>query len=120
MSRDYSKLKVFELANALVLSVYRATKTFPSDERFGLLSQMRRAAVSVPTNIVEGCGRQSPKEFQRFLVIALGSATELRYLVGLSHQLEFLAAVDGPPLLDACDAVVKTLQSFLRTLGEEQ
>jgi hypothetical protein len=71
--RDHTKLRAFELADEVALMIYQVTKDFPKDEIYGLTSQMRRAAVSIPSNIVEGCGRKTQKEYQRFLVIAYGS-----------------------------------------------
>lgn len=90
MARDHRKLRAFELADELAIAVYELTQVMPRDERFGLTSQMRRAAVSVPTNIVEGCGRMTQKEYLNFLNIALASARELDYLISLSKRLGFL------------------------------
>ena len=97
MSRDYRKLEVWEAAYANVLEVYRATAPFPADERHGITSQIRRAASSVPTNLAEGCGRESKPDLLRFVRIAQGSNAETEYLVQLAHELGFLkreAAVD--------------------------
>ena len=77
--RDHTKLRAFELADEVVLLIYRATREFPEEEIYGLTSQMRRAAVSVPSNIVEGCARESQAEYLRFLEIAFGSLRELHY-----------------------------------------
>jgi len=90
MSRDHRKLHVFVLADELILSVYAETATFPSEERYGLCSQIRRAAVSVPVNIVEGCARRSMKEYLQFLNVATGSTAETLYLLQLSNRLGFL------------------------------
>jgi four helix bundle protein len=87
---DYRKLRVWRNAHELVISVYRATKCFPSEERYGLVSQMRRAAISVASNIVEGMGRNRASETAHFVRIALGSCTELEYQILLSKDLKFL------------------------------
>lgn len=87
--RDHTKLRAFELANQLALNIYSVTKSFPKEEVFGLTSQMRRAAVSVPSNIVEGCARNSEAEYIRFLDISFGSLRELHYQFNLSNQLGF-------------------------------
>ena len=71
--RDYTKLRAFELADEVAIMIYQVTKNFPKEEIYGLISQMRRAAVSVPSNIVEGCERESQGEYVRFLEILLGS-----------------------------------------------
>ena len=84
--RDHTKLRAFELADEVVLLIYRATRGFPNEEIYGLTSQMRRAAVSVPSNIVEGCARESQAEYLRFLEIAFGSLRELHYQFGLSKR----------------------------------
>ncbi|MDH5299470.1 MAG: four helix bundle protein [Desulfobulbaceae bacterium] len=88
--RDHTKLRAFALADEVAILIYRETRSFPKDEMYGLTSQMRRAAVSVPSNIVEGCGRESQTEFLRFLEIAFSSPRELHYQFGLSQRLGFL------------------------------
>ncbi len=92
--RDHTKLRAFELADDIAVLVYRMTKQFPKEEVYGLTSQMRRAAVSVPSNIVEGCARESQAEYLRFLEIAFGSLRELHYQFSLAKRLGYLDAVD--------------------------
>ncbi|MDI6725424.1 MAG: four helix bundle protein [Smithellaceae bacterium] len=84
--RDHTKLRAFELADEVAILTYRETRNFPKDEMYGLTSQMRRAAVSVPANIVEGCARESQIAFLRFLEIAFASLRELHYQFGLSKR----------------------------------
>ncbi len=85
--RDHKKLRAFEVADQLAMLTYRQTTSLPKDELFGLVSQMRRAAVSVASNIVEGCSRSSTVEYIRFLEVAYGSARELEYQISLSERL---------------------------------
>ena len=87
--RDFRELKVWEKAHRLTLRVYKITKDFPSDEQFGLTVQLRRAAASVPTNIAEGCGRDSERELARFMSIAGGSASEVEYQRLLACDLNY-------------------------------
>jgi four helix bundle protein len=88
--RDFKELKVWEKAHQWVLEVYRVTGSFPTEERFSLIAQLRRAAASVPANIAEGCGRDSQREFARFLSIAAGSACEAEYHLLLARDLGYL------------------------------
>ncbi len=88
--KKYKKLIAWQKADELAFEVYLATKSFPKDEIYGLTSQLRRAAISVPTNIVEGTGRQGKKELKRFVAISLGSLAETDYLLQFSNRLEYL------------------------------
>ena len=88
--KGYKKLRVYGEAHALVKLIYQATDVFPKSETFGLMSQMRRSAVSVPANIIEGQARSSKKEFRHFLSIANGSLTELEYYIELSFDLNYI------------------------------
>src|SRR4051812_12042778 len=89
--RDHRKLRAFELADPLVLLVYSATKTFPKDEQFGLTSQLRRAAVSIASNIVEGCARTSEADYIRFLDMAFGSVREVEYQLSIASRLGYMS-----------------------------
>jgi four helix bundle protein len=88
--RDHTKLRAFQLADELAFSIYGITQQFPKEEIFGLTSQMRRAVVSVSSNIVEGCARESEMEYHRFLDIAFGSLREVHYQFGLAKRLGFI------------------------------
>ena len=116
MSRDPSKLKVFHLADELAVAVYRVTRGFPVEERYGLQAQLRRAAVSVPTNIVEGCARNSEKDYLHFIDVAIASASEVRYLLGLSARLAILQKADQEPLVRRYDDLIRSLQKLLSLL----
>lgn len=88
--RDFKKYDVWKLSHELTLQVYEITHSFPKEEVYGLTSQIRRSAASTPTNISEGCGRDSDMEFNRFLTIASGSANETEYLIILAKDLAYL------------------------------
>ena len=88
--KRYESLEAWQAAHQLVLLTYRVTKTFPREELYGLTSQARRAAFSVAANIAEGCGKKGPREFRRYLDIALGSLSELSYIFRLVNDLELL------------------------------
>ncbi len=114
--RDFRSIKAWEKAHKLALAVYAATKTFPRDEIYGLTSQMRRSASSIPTNIAEGCGRTGDAELARFCQIAFGSASELEYQLLLSHDLGYLDEQAYAALRDATIEVKRMLGAFLSTL----
>ncbi len=88
--RDFRKLEIWKDSHKMALRVYQITRQYPSDEKFGLISQMRNSAAAVPTNISEGCGRSTEKELARFCDIAMGSASELEYQFILSNDLGYI------------------------------
>ncbi len=108
--RNPKKLEVLEHASALALVVYRLTAAFPSSERFGLALQMRRAAVSVGSNIAEGYGRSGDRELLQYLSIARGSTTELSFQLNLARQMEFVTTV-------ACTTVDEHIDHVQRMLN---
>lgn len=114
--RNFRKYQVWELGHEVTLDVYRLSRQFPQDERFGLTSQMRRCSSSVPANIVEGCGRESEKEFKRFLVIANGSATELEYFLILVKDLEFAEQESLEKLIEKVDKLKRSLNRLISKL----
>jgi four helix bundle protein len=110
---------VFGLADQLVSDIYRVSAGFPRDERFGLQGQLRRAAVSTASNIVEGSARRTTREDVNFLNIAAGSAAETGYLIDVSHRLGLLASTDSEPMGERCAAVCASLQALIRALSRE-
>jgi four helix bundle protein len=119
MKRDHRKLTVFKLADELVVDAYRCTQSFPMEERFGLQSQIRRAAVSVPTTIVEGCARRSTRDYLHFMNIAMASASEVQYLLGLAQRLGFLAAADHEQLNRRYGQLVRSTHKLIEALDPE-
>ena len=114
--KDFRQLKVWEKAHFTVLQTYRLLYQLPVEERFALAAQMRRAAVSIPSNIAEGCGRDSDRDFSRFLKIAAGSTTELEYQVLLAKDLGYIGK-DAHTDLDArLNEVKRMLNSLIQKL----
>jgi len=109
----FTDLKVWQRSHSLALRVYRLTKALPADEKYGLVSQLRRAAVSVATNIAEGSKREGNQDFARFLNIAEGSLVETEYLIMLSRDLDYLTPTSVAPLLSEIKEVARMLH-YLR------
>lgn len=116
-TRDYRKLEVWSAAHANALAVYEMTTNFPADQRFSLVQQMQRAAVSVPANIAEGCGRGGEVELKRFLQIAAGSNAELEYFVHLSHDLGYVTRDQALDLYRKIQSVGKMLHAYAKPLN---
>lgn len=110
--RDFHKLVIWQRSHQLTLDVYKASKSFPNEELFGLTSQIRRAVSSIPTNIAEGCGRNSNKELAHFLQIALGSASEVEYELLLANQLGYINDTAYQTLTDETIAVRKMIVKY--------
>ena len=117
--RDHNKLQAFQLADEAVLLIYKLTKHFPKEELYGLTSQMRRAAVSIPSNIVEGYSRETEAEYLRFLEIAFSSLRELHYQLSLAHRLGFTER----NLFSECDEKLiragKVLSGLIRSIRKK-
>jgi four helix bundle protein len=116
MTKNFTELKVWQKAHELVLSVYKITKSFPDDERFGLISQIRRSSVSVAANIVEGHKRKSDKDFAHFLNIAEGSLEETKYYTLLSRDLKYTDNIEYADLSEISDETGKMLKGLYKKL----
>ena len=117
--QDFRQLKVWRKGHELTLAVYLATQSFPRAETYGLTSQLRRAAAAIPTNIAEGTGRGSDADFGRFLQIAMGSASELEYLLMLTRDLSYLTGGAHVAMEAVTVELKRMLASLLRTVRAE-
>jgi four helix bundle protein len=114
MSGTYKDLEAWQCAMALVLEIYRSTAKFPKEEMFGLTSQLRRAAVSVASNIAEGKGRFSDRELGQFLAVAPGSIFEIETQLAIAFQLQLLSQTQSQQLQDRCAEVGRLLNGLIR------
>lgn len=114
--QDFRRLEVWQCAHELTLGVYRITKSFPSDERFGITSQLRRACSSVEANLAEGCGRGTDADFSRFVQMAMGSASEVECHLLLARDLNYLDEIAHRSLEEQIQRVKRMLTALLKSL----
>jgi four helix bundle protein len=117
--RDYTKIDAWRLADDLTVAIYERTRTFPKEELYGLTSQLRRAAYSVPANVAEGSLRESKKDYLHFLYIARGSLAEARYFIHLAERLEFLTSAEVARLEAQAGATFGCLHGLIRAVESE-
>ncbi len=118
--KDFRSLKVWEKAHGLTLAIYKSTEQFPKQELYSLTNQIQRAAVSVPANIAEGCGKDSEAELKRYFVIAMGSASELEYLLLLACELGYLQPNTYQSIQNDLVEMRKMLNSFIQKLKADR
>jgi len=117
--KTYRDLIIWQKSMALVTQIYMVTKRFPNDETYTLISQMRRCAISIPSNIAEGYGRKSTNDYIRFLNIAMGSIYELQTQLEISFNLKYLREKDFEQLYELCRELERMLSSMTRKLGSQ-
>ncbi|MBO5539816.1 MAG: four helix bundle protein [Muribaculaceae bacterium] len=110
--RDYKKLSIWQRSLDFSIKIYEKTRQFPADERFGLTSQLRRAATSIPINIAEGCGRDTNRDFAHFIHIAEGSACEVECELIIAHRVNYLSQSDYAHLAQEIDEIKRMIASF--------
>ena len=114
--QNFRNLEVWKKSHKLTLRIYESTSQFPREEIYGLTSQIRRACASIPTNIAEGSGRETAADFARFLQIAVGSASEVEYLIFLAHDLKYITSDQYTELMDTTIRVRKMLIALLKRI----
>ena len=114
--RDFKKYDIWKLSHELTLEIYLISNSFPKEEIYGLTSQIRRSSSSIPTNISEGCGRDSDTEFNRFLTIALGSASETEYLIILANDLNYLEDNQAKILIEKVNIIKRKTHQLKQKL----
>ncbi|WP_375582921.1 four helix bundle protein [Cyclobacterium xiamenense] len=115
--RNFRNWDVWQNSRILVKEIYLVTNGFPNEEKFGMISQLRRAAVSIPTNIAEGAGRNTQKDFRHFLNVAIGSAFEVETLLILSADVELISITQFEELLSSLTVIQKQLNAFITKLN---
>jgi four helix bundle protein len=120
MGRDYKKIRAWQLSDELAYEVYKATKHFPKEEIWGLTSQLRRAAISVPANIVEGATRNHRKEYLQFLYTALASLAETGYYIDFSRRIEYIEGSLASTLSELHEQTAKTLRALINYIEKSK
>jgi len=115
--QDFKQLRVWLKSHALVLRIYMATSTFPDSERYGITSQMRRAAASIPANIAEGCARGGQSELRQFLYLSAGSASELEYFLLLARDLRLLTEKQHEALYSSLHEIRRMLTGLIQRVS---
>lgn len=115
--QDFQQLRVWQAALRLTVAIYRATRQFPAEERYGLAAQLRSSAESIGANIAEGCGRGSTADLRRFLHIALGSASEVRHHLIAARAIGYLPGPEGEELSRNADQVARMLNALIARLS---
>jgi four helix bundle protein len=113
---NFRDLEVWKLGKEIVLGIYRATEVFPKSEMYGLVAQMRRASVSIPSNVAEGFNRFHNKEYRQLLFVALGSCAELETQVEIAGDLGYLGQVEYRPLVEQLDHETRMLRNLIKKL----
>jgi len=116
MIRNFKTLLIWQRSRSLVKTIYEITSTFPTNEKYGLASQLQRASISIPSNIAEGCGRNSEKDLARFLDIAIGSNCEVETQIYLSLDLGFINEKDSEKIIEEITQIRKMIIGFKSTL----
>jgi len=117
MTGSYRDLRVWQDAMQLVVAIYKATTKFPKEEMYGLTSQIRRAAVSIPSNIAEGKGHRTDREFCQFLYHARGSTLELQTQLTIARELEYMPETEAKALLERCDILARKINALINSLS---
>lgn len=115
---EHKNLIVWQKGIDLTTCIYQITESFPSKEKFGLVDQIRRAAVSIPSNIAEGCKRSTDKDFRSFLHVALGSTAELETQIIIALNLKYIAEIDSISILKELDEIAKILHTLIKKLSD--
>lgn len=115
----FKDMKIWELSMTLVEDIYRKTRNFPQHELYGLSSQMRRAAISIPSNIAEGNGRAHSKEYIQFLYLARGSLMELMTQLEIAHRLNYISIEEKTEIYDQCEIILKMLHKLITSIKKK-
>ena len=118
--QDFRKMNVWKQSDSFAYNIYKITLNFPKEEKYNLISQLKRAALSIPTNIAEGCGRRTKKNFIRFLYIAIGSANEVEYLLSFSDRLNYISETNYNKHISEIRIIRKMLINLIKSINSSK